>query len=169
MTTPVTAIDQRFSDPEAQAVSWDDTQRLLETAETSWLSTVRADGRPHVTPLVAVWSDGALYFHTGAGEQKYRNLQANPYVVLTCGSSAWDHGTDVVVEGRAVHVTDEAVLTRVARAYAKRWDGRWQLEARDGHFADKEGGWPSEVFQVTPARAFAHAKGDPFGATTHRF
>ena len=169
MTTPATALDQRYSAPDAQPVSWADTQRLLEAAETSWISTVRADGRPHVTPLVAVWSDGALYFHTGAGEQKFRNLQANPYVVLTCGSSAWDRGTDVVLEGKAVHVTDEAVLTRVAQAYADRWDGRWQLEVRDGHFADKDEGWPSEVFQVIPAKAFAHAKGDPFGATTHRF
>jgi hypothetical protein len=25
------------------------------------------------------------------------------------------------------------------------------------------------VFSVTPAKVFAHAKGDPFGATTHRF
>jgi nitroimidazol reductase NimA-like FMN-containing flavoprotein (pyridoxamine 5'-phosphate oxidase superfamily) len=169
MTTPATALDQRYSDPRAQPVSWDDTQRLLEAAETSWLSTVRADGRPHVTPVVTVWSDGALYFHTGAGEQKYANLQANPYVVLTCGSSAWEHGTDVVVEGKAVHVTDEAVLSRAAQAYAARWDGRWQLEVRDGHFCDKDEGWSSEVFQVAPARAFAHAKGDPFGATTHRF
>lgn len=25
------------------------------------------------------------------------------------------------------------------------------------------------VFSVTPAKAYAHAKGDPFGATTHKF
>jgi hypothetical protein len=25
------------------------------------------------------------------------------------------------------------------------------------------------VFSVKPAKVFAHAKGDPFGATTHRF
>jgi hypothetical protein len=25
------------------------------------------------------------------------------------------------------------------------------------------------VFSVTPVKVFAHAKGDPFGATTHRF
>jgi hypothetical protein len=24
-------------------------------------------------------------------------------------------------------------------------------------------------FSVTPAKVFAHAKGDPFGATTHKF
>ena len=59
-----------------------------------------------------MWTDGTLYFHAGRGEQKYLNLQANPHVVLTAGCGTWDHGTDVVVEGQAVPVTDEAVLVR---------------------------------------------------------
>ena len=54
MTEPVTTLDARFSDPDAIATSWDETRRVLETAELFWITTVRADGRPHVTPLVAV-------------------------------------------------------------------------------------------------------------------
>jgi len=170
VNAPTTAIDSRYSDPKAQPVSWADTQQLLEAAEICWLSTVRADGRPHVTPVVSAWSDGAIYFSAGTEEQKFVNLRANPYVVLTTGCNSWDGGTDVVVEGKAVHVTDEAVLARAAAAFTARWDGRWQFAVRNGRFynggADE---WPSEVFGVTPTRAFAHAKGDPFGATTHRF
>ncbi|HLK02780.1 MAG TPA: pyridoxamine 5'-phosphate oxidase family protein, partial [Streptosporangiaceae bacterium] len=70
MSEPVTEIDTRFSAPAASAVSWDETRRVLEEAELFWICTVRADGRPHVTPLVAVWLDGALCFATGPGEQK---------------------------------------------------------------------------------------------------
>jgi nitroimidazol reductase NimA-like FMN-containing flavoprotein (pyridoxamine 5'-phosphate oxidase superfamily) len=170
LNAPVTRLDQRYSDPDAEAVSWEDTRRLLEAAEIVWLTTVRADGRPHVTPVVSVWTDGALYFSTGADEQKYLNLKANPYVVLVTGSSDWDSGIGVVVEGKAVHVTDEAVLSRAAEAFTVRWDGRWQYEVRDGRFYHGGGtGWPCEVFGISPAKAFAHAKGDPFGATTHRF
>jgi len=170
MTTPVTTLDQRYSDTDARATGWEETRGLLETAELSWISTVRADDRPHVTPLVAVWVDGCLYFHTGAEEQKFANLNANPHVVLTTGCNRWDGGIDVVVEGTAVHITDEEVLTRVADGFATRWDGRWQLEVRDGRFYNLAvGGWPSEVFGVKPARVFAHAKGEPFGATTHKF
>ena len=169
MNAPVTTIDRRYSDPEAEAVSWADTWRLLEAAELAWLSTVRADGRPHVTPVVSVWTDGALYFATGTEEQKYANLQANPHVVLMTGSSDWDQGIGVVVEGEAVRVTDEAVLSRVAEAFTARWDGRWQYEVRDGCFQNPGAGLSCVVFGVTPAKAFAHAKGDPFGATTHRF
>ena len=170
MTAPVTILDQRYSDAAATAVTWEETRLILQAAELSWLSTVRADGRPHVTPLVAVWADGVLYFHTGAGEQKFVNLRANPNVVLTTGCSRWDEGIDVVVEGKAVHVTDEKVLTRVAGAFEAKWDGRWQLAVRNGRFYHGNNeNWPSEVFAVEPARIFAHAKGDPFGATTHRF
>jgi hypothetical protein len=170
MTVPVTVLDQRYSDTKASAVSWEETQRLLETAELSWISTVRADGRPHVTPLVAVWVGGVLYFHTSTEEQKFANLRANPGVVLTTGCNRWDEGTDVVVEGSAIRVTDEKVLTRVAAAFAGKWDGRWDLAVRDGRFYNRNASdWPSEVFAVTPARVFAHTKADPRGATTHRF
>jgi nitroimidazol reductase NimA-like FMN-containing flavoprotein (pyridoxamine 5'-phosphate oxidase superfamily) len=167
MNTPVTVLDQRYSDPDATAAGWEETRRVLETAETSWISTVRADGRPHVTPVVAVWLDGAVHFHTGAGEQKAANLRANPHVVLTTGCNRWSEGLDVVVEGEAVRVTDEDMLRRLAKAWAAKWDGRWQLEVRDGCFYFYD--MPSLVFSVRPATIYAHAKGDPFGATTHRF
>jgi nitroimidazol reductase NimA-like FMN-containing flavoprotein (pyridoxamine 5'-phosphate oxidase superfamily) len=170
MDTPVTALDQRYSDPKAVAVSWDQTRSVLESAELFWVSTVRADGRPHVTPVVAVWTDGALCFTTGAEEQKYANLRANPNVVLTTGCNSWEHGLDVVVEGPASHVTDEATLTRAAAAFATKWQGMWKFAVRDGRFYNTGAGdMPCEVFSVTPAKVFAHAKGEPFGATTHRF
>ena len=170
METPATALDQRYSDPQAAAIAWDQTRSVLESAELFWISTVRADGRPHVTPVVAVWSGGALWFSTGAEEQKYANLRANSHVVLTTGCNSWDHGLDVVVEGQASQVTDEAALTRVASACATKWQGRWQFTVRDGRFYNRgEGDFPSEVFSVTPGKVFAHSKGDPFGATTHKF
>ena len=170
MNTPVTALDERYSSAKAVAIGWDQTRSVLESAELFWLTTVRADGRPHVTPVVAVWLGEMLCFTTGAEEQKYVNLRANPNVVLTTGCNSWDHGLDVVVEGQASHVTDEATLTRAASAFATKWQGSWQFAVRDGRFYNVGAGdWPSEVFSVTPVKVFAHAKGDPFGATTHRF
>ncbi len=170
MNTPVTTLDQRYSDEDAVAAGWDDTRKVLETAELFWISTVRADGRPHVTPLVAVWSDGAIHFHTGAEEQKFANLRANPHVVLTTGCNRWDQGLDVVVEGDAVQVTDEDTLRRLAGVWATKWDGRWQLSVRDGGFGNlNTNDFRSLVFMVRPTKIYAHAKGDPFGATTHRF
>jgi general stress protein 26 len=169
-TSVSTALDARFSDPKAVAASWEETRAALESAQLFWISTVRADGRPHVTPLVGVWLEDAVYFHTGAGEQKAVNLRANPQVVLTTGRNDWDQGLDVVIEGEAVQVTDKVTLERLAQAWAGKWDGRWQLEAVDGGLAPQ--GAPqhqSMLFEVRATKVFAHAKGDPFGATTHRF
>jgi Pyridoxamine 5'-phosphate oxidase len=78
-------IDPRFSDPDTVATGWDETRRALEEAELFWISTVRSNGRPHVTPLVAVWLDMAIYFSTGPTEQKAMNLRGSPHVILTTG------------------------------------------------------------------------------------
>jgi general stress protein 26 len=168
MSTPVTRLDRRYSGPDAVAAGWEETRHVLESAELFWISTVRADGRPHVTPVVAVWAEGAVHFCTGAEEQKFANLLANSHVVLTTGCNRWDQGLDVVVEGDAVRVTDEDTLRRLAKAWATKWEGRWQFTVRDGCFQHQPGG-AAIVFSVTPSKVFAHAKGDPFGATTHRF
>ena len=63
MNMPVNSLDERYSDRDAAAIGWDETRRLLESAQLFWITTVRADGRPHVTPLVAVWVDDAIHFH----------------------------------------------------------------------------------------------------------
>jgi nitroimidazol reductase NimA-like FMN-containing flavoprotein (pyridoxamine 5'-phosphate oxidase superfamily) len=161
---PVTNIDPRFSDLDAVATGWDETRRALETAELFWISTVRADGRPHVTPLVAVWLDGIIYFSTGPTEQKAMNLHGNSHVILTTGCNQWDGGLDVVVEGDAVQVTDDNLLERLAEAWATKWDGRW---ASSGGF-HLERGSTVLVFAVTPTKILAFAKGN-FSVTRHLF
>jgi general stress protein 26 len=166
MTTPTTELDARFSDEGASPTEWDVTQRALEGAQLSWITTVRADGRPHVTPLVAVWLDGALHFTTGAAEQKAVNLRSNAHVVLTTGCNDWDHGLDVMVEGDAVRVTDDATLRRLAEAWRTRWDGQWQFEPGDGVFRHEAG--EALVFAVAPTKVLAFGKG-PFSHTRHRF
>jgi general stress protein 26 len=169
MNVPVTELDRRFSDPAAVPVTWDETRRVLEQAELSWIVTVRADGRPHLTPLVAVWFEGALHFCTGNAEQKAVNLRGNPHVILMTGCNRWEEGLDVVVEGNAVPVTDEAVLRSLAQAWAAKWDGQWQFQVRDGSFQDQGGGDGRVlVFQVAPAKILAFAKG-AFGQTRHSF
>ena len=75
---------------------------------------MRGDGRPHVTPLVAVWLDDAIYFTTGPDEQKAVDLRGNAQVILTTGCNKWDSGLDVVAEGKAVAVTDDELLERLA-------------------------------------------------------
>jgi nitroimidazol reductase NimA-like FMN-containing flavoprotein (pyridoxamine 5'-phosphate oxidase superfamily) len=164
---PLTELDTRFSDPDAVPTGWDETEQLLADAELFWISTVRSDGRPHTTPLVAVWLDGALHFTTGADEQKGVNLRADPHVLLTTGCNHWDRGVDIVVEGDAVQVTDDDQLERLAVAWTTKWDGRWHFEARDGVF-HHPGGGAALVFRVAPTKVLAFGKG-VFSHTRHAF
>src|SRR4030081_3151465 len=112
MTTaiPAAELDARFSDPNASATPWERVEHTIDGAELFWISTVRTDGRPHVTPLPAVWHDNTLHFCTGADEQKGVNLAGNPNCILTTGTNVWKSGLDVVVEGRAERVTDDSQL-----------------------------------------------------------
>jgi general stress protein 26 len=165
MNDPVTQLDARFSDADTRPTTWAAAREVLETAQLSWISTVRADGRPHVTPLVAVWLDGALHFTTGPEEQKAVNLATNPNVVLTTGCNTWDRGLDVVVEGEARRVTDRATLERLAAAWRTKWDGSWQFDVTDEGFHHDAGGL-ALVFAVEPTKVLAFGKG-PFTHTRH--
>ena len=168
MTTPRTEVDARFSDPDAPATGWDETAGVLAGAQLSWLTTVRADGRPHTTPLVTVWDEGVLYFCTGEEEQKGVNLAGNPHVTVTTGCNTWDRGIDVVVEGAAERVTDAGLLQRLAEAWAGKWDGSWQFTVEGDRFTHGDGG-EAMVFAVDPTKVLAFRKGDPFSHTRHVF
>ena len=113
---PVGELHAGFSSPGATATDWAEGRRRIDQAEVFWLSTVRPDGRPHVTPLLAVWHDDAMYFCTGPKERKAQNLRQNRHCILTTGQNGLD-GLDVVVEGQAVEVGDAVALERVASAY----------------------------------------------------
>jgi nitroimidazol reductase NimA-like FMN-containing flavoprotein (pyridoxamine 5'-phosphate oxidase superfamily) len=163
---PTGTHDERFSDPRSGPTSWHDTEDALERAELYWISTVRTDGRPHVTPLVGVVHDGAMHFCTGLREQKARNIEHGNRVALTTGSNKWAEGLDVVVEGRAVRITDSDRLRAIADAYEAKYGSDWHFDVRDDAFESPGG--PAAVFRVEQDKVLAFAK-DPHAQTTFRF
>jgi general stress protein 26 len=165
-TEPTGQIDRRFSDPQAGPTPWSDAARVLEQAELYWLTTVRADGRPHVTPLVGVFQDPAMHFCTGLREQKARNLEHRQDVALMTGDNSWAQGLDVVVEGVAARVTARDELQRLADAYEAKYGSAWHFDVGDGVFG--AGDDAAAVFRVEPAKVLAFAK-QPHAQTTYRF
>ncbi|TXL92807.1 pyridoxamine 5'-phosphate oxidase family protein [Streptomyces sp. IB2014 016-6] len=161
-----THLDARYSDPRAAAGDWADAVTRLTEAEIFWLSTVRPDGRPHVTPLLAVWQRDTLYFSSGERERKVLNLNENPEVVLTTGTNALDEGHDLVIEGEAVRERDDARLRELAALWECKYGPVWHFDVKDGAFGGAEG--PALVFGVTPRTAFGFAK-SPYGQTRWRF
>lgn len=163
---PIAEIDRRFSDPEADATPWRDAVHVLEHAELFWLTTVRIDGRPHVTPLIGVAEDGAVHFCTGLREQKARNLEHRKQVALTTGNNTWARGLDVVVEGTAVRIAEGATLQRLADAYEAKYGSDWHFDVGDGVFGSGE--HAAAVFRIEPTKVLAFAK-EPHAQTSYRF
>ena len=163
---PITDLDARYGEPGVTPVPWSQASDALAAAELYWITTVRPEGRPHVTPLIAVWHDGGLHFTTGAEERKARNLAGNPAVTLTTGSNALHGGTDLVVEGDAARLTDDAALQAVADAFLAKYGEEWHFTVVDGQFAHEAG--RALVYRVAPATVFAFGK-DPYSQTRYRF
>ncbi|MFF1354639.1 pyridoxamine 5'-phosphate oxidase family protein [Streptomyces sp. NPDC058297] len=164
---PTTELDARYSsainprpgDADVTATEWAEAQRQLEAAEIFWVSTVRPDGRLHVTPVIAAWHDGVLYFSTGPGEQKARNLAHDGHCALTTGRNSLTEGLDVVVEGKAEPVADPAVLEEVIAAYEAKYGAH--ITSPEGTFhgigdAFRKG--DAMVFAVSPATAYGFGR-----------
>src|SRR5438270_11589658 len=137
-------------------LEWPDVRRTLESNltqepgtggpghHTFWLSTIDADGRPHMTAVGAFWVDGRYYSV---------------------------HGYDVALEGRASRVTDDVLLQRLAEVFA---EGGWAPTVADGgstheYSAPSAGPPPWYVYEFMPEDAYAVATKEPGGATRWTF
>lgn len=144
-----------------------DTIRDLEVPDSAshyWIATTRPDGRPHVMGVGLVWDDGRFYMASGAGTQKSRNLARDP----RCTVSIAAPGIDIVAEGEARIVREEAELRRIAELFSD-----WGPEVRNGAFwhefsAPSAGPPPWDVYEITPTTFYAVAAAEPHGATRWR-
>jgi hypothetical protein len=147
-----------LGDGEAPASPWALANERLanpEKGRTYWLATVRPDGRPHVMPLIGLWFEDAFYFLTGDGTRKGRNLAGDPRCVITASSIALP-SLDIIIEGDARKVTDEAPLRQVIKAFGSKLE--WPLEIRGeevyGESAPSAGPPPYSVYQLVPSVVF---------------
>lgn len=135
--------------------------------KTTWLTTVRPDGRPHVAGVGALWLDGKFYIASGEGTRKSRNPAANPNCVISVTLA----DLDLVVEGIATWVSDGATLQRLAERFVTQgWPTRVEGDALTAPYSAPSAGPPPwYLYAVTPLTAFGVATAEPFGATRWRF
>jgi hypothetical protein len=137
-------------------------------ADTStFLSTTRPDGRVHTAPVGTMWHEGDLYFTSGDGTRKSRNLAENPTGTLAIRLD----GIDVVLEGAASRVTDSATLEALARDYRA---GGWPVTVDGAAFtadfsAPSAGPPPWQLYRFRFETVFGVATVEPWGATRWRF
>ena len=134
---------------------------------TFFLATVRPKGRPHSAGVGAMWVDDALYFTSGPGTLKSRNLAANP----ACNLSVRLRGIDLVLEGEALRVTDSSTLERVATVYrTSGWPAEVEGDALTAPYsAPSAGPAPWYLYRLTLHTAVGVATAEPHGATRWNF
>jgi len=97
-----------------------------------WLTTVRHDGQPQTSPVWFVWDDGSFLIYSRRGQQKVRNILANPRVSLALEQDGT--GSDVAtIEGRAV-IDEEAPRADELEPYVVKYGPR--MEAISGSLED---------------------------------
>jgi hypothetical protein len=134
---------------------------------TVWLSTSRPDGRPHTAGVGAIWHDGRFYVVSGPGTRKSQNLAQNPGCVVSLTLK----DIDLVVEGSAARVTDDATLERVAKVFNEQgWPVSVDGDAFTAEYSAPSAGPPPwYLYEITPTVAFGVAFAEPHGATRWRF
>jgi hypothetical protein len=157
----------------APAIPWSFPRDILDggvfkSMHASFLGTIRPDGRPHAAGVGAAWHDGDLYFQTGPGTQKARNVAANP----ACTLAASLPGIDVVFEGNAQRVTDTPTLEAIAAIYRDDGNG-WPVQVEGDAFtapysAPSGGPPPWHLYRIGVHTVYG-VGGDPGGATRWRF
>lgn len=132
---------------------------------TTWLSTINADGSPHVTAVGALWLDGAYWFQTGDGTRKARNVARDP----RCSIAVSVLDADIVVEGDAVRVTERTAVARAAKAWA---DQGWPVEPDETGTgltapfnAPTQGPPPWHVYRIETRSVIAGISAEPGGLT----
>lgn len=136
---------------------------------TCWLTTLNADGSPHVTGIGAIWRDGAFWFETGRTTRKGRNVARDPRCALSVALREFD----LVVEGDAVLVTDPVLVG--ARALDWAAEG-WPCEVDESgtaltapFSAPSAGPPPWHVYRVDVRAMTALGTVEPGGATRWTF
>lgn len=142
---------------------WTWAEEKLRTAKNFWFGTTRPNGRPHASPVWAVWHDGALYFDGSDQARRMKNIAANPEVAVHLES-----GDEVVIlEGRAEVVPappPRELAEQVAVLYAEKY--------RDHEYAPAVDQWDGGGLYVMHPRiglGWVLQPGNEFGRTYTRW
>jgi F420H(2)-dependent biliverdin reductase len=102
----------------------------LETDRNLWLAAVRADGRPHLTPIWFVWFDDRAWLCTGRKAVKARIVAARPLVSFALE----DGNSPVTAEGTAALVEAADTPSGVADLFRTKY--AWDISQPDGDLGD---------------------------------
>lgn len=139
---------------------WSWAEDRLTRSHDYWVASVTKAGapghdvRPHVMPVWGMWHESSLWFSSSKGSRKARNLLADP----RCTVSTDDPAEPVVVEGKAVLVTDLETLRIVLELENAKYETSYTMEMMDPDV--------NACFRVRPERVFGLVTEDFTGSPT---
>ena len=165
--TTATPIAGDSTEP-GEPMPWSALVERFAAAYQIWIATSSAEGALSARPVLCVWLDGRLHFTSNPTARKARNLLATG----RCVASVSTEEMDLVVEGTATPVTDDAQLRRLRDAYGERHG--WPVTVVDGAFdapygAPSAGPPPYQPFVLEPERAYAFGTTEEWAPRTTRF
>src|SRR3954451_5347282 len=135
-------------------MDWAEVERRLRQSHDYWCATVRPDGTPHVMPVWGVWLDHRLWFSSGLGSRKARNLAADPRCTLTTD----DARNPVVLDGAVSRIVEPGPIAAFVAAVNAKYAAGLTVDFQDPAV--------NGTFAVTPLRVIALSDGDFTGSPT---
>ena len=133
---------------------WSEAERRLTVAHDYWCATVTPEGWPHVMPVWGVWLDRMIWFSSGLGSRKARNLAADPRCTVTTD----DARDPVVLEGEAERVTQRERIAAFLAAVNAKYDAGLSMDFLDPAV--------NGTYAVRPVTVIALTHGDFTGSPT---
>jgi general stress protein 26 len=133
---------------------WVWAEERLRSTRNFWLATRWPDGRPHVMPIWAVWTERHLWFSAGLHSRKVQNLLSDP----RCAATTEDALNPVVVEGVASQVEDAPTKQGFLNDINAKYETNYQLD-----FLDPA---TTAVLRIQPTWAFGLVQDDFTGSPT---
>jgi|SRR5579863_1249025 hypothetical protein len=166
---PVGTVIATDASTETEPLEWELVQRLFDAERWYWVATARADGHPHLRPVLAVWLDGRVYSTTSPKAVKGRNLERSSH----CSIAARAQAVDIVVEGPTSWVGDRPRLEQIAAAYRAKYG--WPVTVTSDNAFDAPYGAPTagaapyRPYEIAPEVVYAFGTGDNLGERSTRF
>lgn len=116
-----------------------DALKKLHTKKNLWISTIRPDGRPHLTPVWFVYLGEKFYISIDPRSVKSRNLARNPQV-----SVALENGSHPVICEGIASIPPPPAPPEVLAAFFEKFE--WDLTTETQYF---------QLVEITPRKWLA--------------
>jgi hypothetical protein len=124
--------------PNALDITPEALEKLTQAANI-WFASVRANGRPHLTPVWFVYYGLHLYVSIDPKSIKNRNLATNPNVSLALE----DGSHPLICEGQAAFI-QQPYSSEIVALFQKKYD--WNIREDDQY---------SQLVEITPRKWLA--------------